>query len=39
MRTAATPRPGGPVLANAHSIRPNDVRSFEELAQAPARNR
>ena len=39
MRTAATPRPGGPVLANAHSIRPNNVRSFEELAQAPARSR
>lgn len=39
IRTAATPRPGGPVLANAHSIRPNDVRSFEELAQAPARSR
>ena len=39
MRTAATPRPGGPVLANAHSIRPNDVRAFEELAQAPARSR
>ena len=39
LRTAATPRPGGPVLANAHSIRPNDVRNFEELAQAPARSR
>ena len=38
-RTASTPRPGGPVLANARSLRPNDVRSFEELAQAPARGR
>lgn len=37
VRTAATPRPGGPVLANARSLRPDDVRAFEELAQAPAR--
>lgn len=37
IRTAATPRPGGPVLANARSLRPDDVRAFEELAQAPAR--
>ena len=36
-RTAATPRPGGPVLANARSLRPDDVRSFEELAQAQPR--
>jgi hypothetical protein len=34
-----TPRPGGPVLVNAHSIRPSDVRAFEEIAQAPARSR
>lgn len=39
VRTAATPRPGGPVLANARSLRPDDVRGFEELAQAPARSR
>ncbi|MFN7307035.1 MAG: CHAP domain-containing protein [Alphaproteobacteria bacterium] len=39
VRTASTPRPGGPVLANARSLRPDDVRSFEELAQAPARTR
>jgi hypothetical protein len=39
VRTAATPRPGGPVLANARSLRPDDVRGFEEVAQAPARNR
>jgi len=39
IRTASTPRAGGPVLANAHSLRPNDVRGFEELAQAPARSR
>jgi hypothetical protein len=39
VRSAATPRPGGPVLANAHSLRPSDVRAFEELAQAPARSR
>jgi surface antigen len=39
VRTAATPRPGGPVLANARSLRPDDVRSFEEVAQAPARSR
>ncbi len=38
-RTASSPRPGGPVLANARSLRPEDVRGFEELAQAPARNR
>jgi hypothetical protein len=25
------------VLANARSLRPDDVRAFEELAQAPAR--
>jgi|GEM_PF-1661056 len=37
IRTAATPRPGGPVLANARSLRPDDVRAFEEVAQAPAR--
>ena len=37
MRSAATPRPGGPVLANARSLRPDDVRAFEELVQAPAR--
>ncbi len=37
VRTAATPRPGGPVLANARSLRPDEVRSFEEVAQAPAR--
>lgn len=37
MRTAATPRPGGPVLANARSLRPDDVRAFEELAQAQPR--
>lgn len=37
VRTAATPRPGGPVLANARSLRPDDVRSFEELAQAQPR--
>ena len=37
MRTAATPRPGGPVLANARSLRPDDVRGFEELAQAQPR--
>lgn len=35
-RTASTPRPGGPLMANAHSLRPSDLRSFEELAQAPA---
>ena len=39
IRTASSPRPGGPVLANARSLRPDDVRGFEELAQAPARNR
>lgn len=39
VRTASTPRPGGPVLANARSLRPDDVRNFEELAQAPARSR
>lgn len=39
IRTAATPRPGGPVLANARSLRPDDVRGFEEIAQAPARSR
>jgi len=39
IRTASAPRPGGPVLVNAHSLRPSDVRGFEELAQAPARNR
>ncbi|MCA3396412.1 MAG: CHAP domain-containing protein [Roseomonas sp.] len=39
VRTAATPRPGGPVLANARSLRPDDVRGFEEVAQAPARSR
>jgi hypothetical protein len=39
IRTASTPRPGGPILANARSLRPDDVRSFEELAQAPARSR
>ena len=39
IRTASSPRPGGPVLANASSLRPDDVRGFEELAQAPARNR
>jgi surface antigen len=33
-RTAATPRPGGPLLANARSLRPDDVRGFEEVAQA-----
>jgi surface antigen len=38
-RTASTPRPGGPVLANARSLRPDDVRGFEEVAQAPARSR
>lgn len=37
VRTAATPRPGGPVLANARSLRPDDVRGFEELAQAQPR--
>lgn len=37
MRTAATPRPGGPVLANARSLRPEEVRSFEEVAQAQPR--
>lgn len=37
MRTAATPRPGGPVLANARSLRPHDVRGFEEVAQAQPR--
>ena len=39
IRTASTPRPGGPILANARSLRPDDVRGFEELAQAPARSR
>ncbi|MEY3731048.1 MAG: hypothetical protein RLZZ57_1804 [Pseudomonadota bacterium] len=39
MRTAGTPRPGGPVLSNARSLRPEDVRGFEEVAQAPARSR
>jgi surface antigen len=39
VRTASTPRPGGPVMVNAHSLRPSDVRGFEELAQAPARSR
>lgn len=39
IRTASAPRPGGPVLVNALSLRPSDVRGFEELAQAPARNR
>lgn len=39
VRTAATPRPGGSVLANARSLRPDDVRGFEEVAQAPARSR
>jgi len=39
IRTASAPRPGGPVLVNAHSLRPSDVRAFEEIAQAPARNR
>jgi surface antigen len=39
VRTASTPRPGGPVLANARSLRPDDVRGFEEVAQAPARSR
>jgi len=39
VRTASTPRPGGPLLANARSLRPDDVRGFEELAQAPVRNR
>ena len=37
VRTAATPRPGGPLLANARSLRPDDVRGFEELAQAQPR--
>ena len=37
VRTAATPRLGGPVLANARSLRPDDVRGFEELAQAQPR--
>jgi hypothetical protein len=37
VRTAATPRPGGPVLANARSLRPEEVRSFEEVAQAQPR--
>ena len=37
VRTAASPRPGGALLANARSLRPDDVRGFEELAQAPAR--
>jgi CHAP domain len=37
MRTAASPRPGGAVLANAHSLRPGDVRGFEEVAQAQPR--
>lgn len=39
IRTASAPRPGGPVLVNAHSLRPSDVRAFEEIAQAPARSR
>ncbi|MGI9128097.1 MAG: CHAP domain-containing protein [Roseomonas sp.] len=39
IRTTSSPRPGGPVLANARSLRPDDVRGFEEVAQAPARNR
>lgn len=39
VRTAATPRPGGPLLSNARSLRPDDVRAFEEVAQAPARSR
>lgn len=39
IRTAGSPRPGGPVLANARSLRPDDVRGFEEIAQAPARSR
>lgn len=37
VRTAATPRPGGQLMANARSLRPDDVRGFEEVAQAPAR--
>jgi len=37
VRTAATPRPGGPLLANARSLRPDEVRGFEEVAQAPVR--
>jgi surface antigen len=37
VRTAATPRPGGPLLANARSLRPDDVRGFEEVAQAQPR--
>ena len=36
-RTAATPRPGGPLLANARSLRPDDLRGFEEVAQAQPR--
>ena len=39
MRTASSPRPGGPVLSNARSLRREDVRGFEEVAQAPARSR
>lgn len=39
MRSAATPRPGGPLLANAHSLSPGEVRRFEEVALAPARSR
>jgi len=37
VRTAATPRPGGQLMANARSLRPDDVRGFEEVAQAPVR--
>jgi hypothetical protein len=39
IRSASTPRPGGPLLANARSLRAEDVRGFEELAQAPVRSR
>jgi hypothetical protein len=39
MRSVGSPRPGGALLANAQSLRPSDIRGFEEIAQAPARSR
>jgi len=39
MRTASSPRPGAAVLANARSLRAEDLRAYEELAQAPQRSR
>jgi hypothetical protein len=39
LRMAGSPRPGGALLANAHALRPSDIRGFEEIAQAPGRIR